>query len=85
MPAAARLESSLGQDETFATVELRISFFKPVWELRLTATAKVLRRTRKLAYVEADIKDERGGLVAKLSSSCLVLSGADAEGRRVDG
>ena len=30
---------------------------------------------------KADIVDEKGSLVAKLNSSCLVLSGDDAQGR----
>ncbi len=29
----------------------------------------------------AEVVDEGGSLVAKLSSTCLVLDGADAEGR----
>ena len=42
---------------------------------------KSLRRTRKLAYVEASIVDAQGSLVARINSSCLVLTGADAAGR----
>ncbi|MCA9540744.1 MAG: PaaI family thioesterase [Myxococcales bacterium] len=67
--------------EIYTTLELKINFFKPVWKTRLTATADVVRRTRKLAYVEASIVDAQGSLVARINSSCLVLTGADAAGR----
>lgn len=73
--------TSLVEGETYTTVELRINFFKPIWKQRLTARGTVVRRTRKLAYAEAEITDEKGSLVAKLSSSCLILTGDDATGR----
>jgi uncharacterized protein (TIGR00369 family) len=73
--------TSLEDGETYTTVELRINFFKPIWKQRLTARGTVVRRTRKLAYAEAEITDEKGSLVAKLSSSCLILKGDDAMGR----
>lgn len=73
--------TTLEDGETYTTVELRINFFKPIWKQRLTAYGSVVRRTRKLAYAEAEIKDEKGSLVAKLSSSCLILKGDDATGR----
>ena len=34
-----------------------------------------------LGYVECEITDERGRLVAKVASTCLVLRGEDAKGR----
>jgi uncharacterized protein (TIGR00369 family) len=73
--------TTLGAGESYTTVELKVSFFKPIWEQRLTATGKVVKRTRKLAYAEAEIVDEEGSLVAKLSSNCLVLAGDEAQGR----
>jgi uncharacterized protein (TIGR00369 family) len=73
--------TTLEEGESYTTLELRINFFKPVWEGRLLANASVVRRTRKVAYAEADIVDKNGSLVAKLSSTCLVLAGKDAEGR----
>lgn len=73
--------TTLGDGESYTTVELKINFFKPVWTQKLTATGRVVKRTRRLAYTEAEIVDEQGSLVAKLNGSCLVLSGAEAEGR----
>jgi uncharacterized protein (TIGR00369 family) len=73
--------SGLAPAETYTTIELKINFFKPVREQRLTATGTVVRRTRKLVYAEAEVRDEGGSLVAKLASTCLVLTGEDAQGR----
>lgn len=73
--------STLGPAESFTTVELKINFFRPVWEARLKAEGKVVRRGRSLGYVECEITDERGQLVAKAASTCLALKGEDAKGR----
>ena len=73
--------STLAPKESFTTVELKINFFRPVWEAHLKAEGKVVRRGQSLGYVECEITDERGRLVAKAASTCLVLRGEDAKGR----
>jgi uncharacterized protein (TIGR00369 family) len=73
--------STLAPRESFTTVELKINFFRPIWEARLKAEGKVVRRGRNLGYVECEITDERGQLIAKASSTCLALRGDDAKGR----
>jgi uncharacterized protein (TIGR00369 family) len=73
--------STLGPDESFTTVELKINFFRPVWEARLQAEGKVVRRGNSLAYVECEVTDEQGRLVAKAASTCLALRGEHAKGR----
>ena len=73
--------STLAPKESFTTVELKINFFRPVWEAHLKAEAKVVRRGQSLGYVECEITNERGRLVAKAASTCLVLRGEDAKGR----
>jgi uncharacterized protein (TIGR00369 family) len=73
--------TTLDEGQSYTTIQLSINIFKPIWEARLEAVGKVVRRTRKLAYAEAEIHDPDGGLVAKLSSTCLVLSDDDAAGR----
>lgn len=73
--------STLAPKESFTTVELKINFFRPVWEAQLKAEGRVVRRGRSLGYVECEITDERGRLVAKAASTCLALRGEDANGR----
>jgi uncharacterized protein (TIGR00369 family) len=36
--------STLGPEESFTTVELKINFFRPVWEARLRAEGRVVQR-----------------------------------------
>src|ERR1700757_57814 len=64
--------STLAEEETFTTVELKINFFRPVWEANLKAEGRVVRRGRSLGYLECEIADERGQLIAKAASTCLV-------------
>jgi uncharacterized protein (TIGR00369 family) len=73
--------STLAAEETFTTVELKINFFRPVWEANLKAEGRVVRRGRSLGYVECEITDEGGQLIAKASSTCMALRGEHAKGR----
>src|SRR6266403_1419077 len=73
--------STLAPEETFTTVELKINFFRPVWEANLKAEGKVVRRGRSLGYVECEVTDEGGQLIAKASSTCMALRGEHAKGR----
>ena len=71
----------LGPGEAFTTVELKINFLKPVWNARLRAEARVVKRGKTVGLVECDVTDETGSLVARASSTCLTLSGKQAAGR----
>jgi uncharacterized protein (TIGR00369 family) len=73
--------STLAAAESFTTVELKINFFRPVWQAQLRAEGKVIRRGRTVGYVECEVTDENGRAIAKASSTCLVLRGSDAKGR----
>jgi uncharacterized protein (TIGR00369 family) len=73
--------STLAPGESFTTVELKINFFRPIWEARLRAEGKVVRRGSAVGYVECEITDEAGRMVAKSSSTCMVLRGDRAKGR----
>jgi uncharacterized protein (TIGR00369 family) len=73
--------STLAPDESFTTIELKINFFRPVWEAALKAEGKVVRRGSTLGYVECEVTDENARLVAKAASTCLVLRGERAMGR----
>jgi uncharacterized protein (TIGR00369 family) len=73
--------STLEANESFTTVELRINFFRPVWQAELRAEARVIQRSKNVGYIECDVTDEKGKLVAKASCTCLVLRGEAAKGR----
>lgn len=65
--------STLGEGETFATVELKINFLRPVKQGRLIAEGWVVSGGRTLGYTEAEVRDEDGRLIAKASSTCKTL------------
>jgi uncharacterized protein (TIGR00369 family) len=73
--------STLAPDESFTTIELKINFFRPVWDSVLKAEGKVVRRGSSVGYIECEITDEKDRLVAKAASTCLVLRGERAKGR----
>lgn len=81
MAMGVAMGSTLGEGESFTTLELKANFFKPVWNSRITATARIVKRTRSTAYIECDVVDEKDSLVARVSSTCMVLRGEMAQGR----
>ena len=72
---------TLAPDESFTTVELKINFFRPVWQAQLKAEGTVVRRGQTIGYVECSITDEQNRLVAKAASTCMVLRDQKAAGR----
>lgn len=65
--------ATLGEGESFTTVELKINFFRAMRKGKLIAEAKVVRAGGTLGYVECDIKDGSGNLVARAASTCMKL------------
>jgi uncharacterized protein (TIGR00369 family) len=72
--------ATLAEGESFTTVELKINFLRAVRQATLTAEAKVVKAGATLGYVECEVKDEQGRLVAKAASTCLKLKQDDARG-----
>jgi acyl-coenzyme A thioesterase PaaI-like protein len=52
-----------------------------VWKAQLTAEGVVMQRGRTVGFVECTVTDEKNRLVAKASSTCMVLRGEKATGR----
>jgi uncharacterized protein (TIGR00369 family) len=75
------IASTLAPDESFTTVELKINFFRPVWQAQLKAEGMVVRRGHTIGYVECTITDEKNRLIAKAACTCMALRGQKAEGR----
>ena len=65
--------STLAPEESFTTMALNINFFRPVWQTRLRATAHVVNRGRTVGYIECDVTDQDAKLVARATSTCMVL------------
>jgi uncharacterized protein (TIGR00369 family) len=73
--------ATLDEDETFTTLELKINFLKPVRTGPLVATGRVVKGGRSIGLVECDVVDDKDRLVARASSTCMTLRGAQAVGR----
>jgi len=73
--------STLGPEESFTTLELKINFLRPFWTGRLHAEAQVTNRGKTVGLVECSVSDGRRRLIAKASSTCLILTGDQAAGR----
>jgi uncharacterized protein (TIGR00369 family) len=52
---------------------LKINLLRAVRKETLTAEAKLVKAGSTLGYVECEVKDESGKLVAKAASTCMKL------------
>ncbi len=71
----------MAEGETFASIELKINFFRPVFQSRLRATAKPIHGGSTLTCYSCDIVREDGKLAATVVSTVMTLRGDKAVGR----
>jgi len=85
--------TTLEDDESFPTIELKINFLRAVKLLppaspvspessvlkdKLRAIGKIVKRGRNIGLTECDVLNSAGDLVARASSTCMVLRGGQA-------
>lgn len=75
--------TTLEEDESLATLELKINYLKPVWNGKLLAKGRVIKKGRSTGFVECNVMDENDELVAHANSTYMVLSGDQAKNRHV--
>ena len=63
----------LTAEEKVTTVDLTISYLRPLTKGRVSATARVVRAGRRLFVVSAEVKDEDGKLAATALSTYIKL------------
>jgi len=66
------LYSCMRENERCVTVEMKVSYFEAVTSGALDCTAEVVHRSRKLGYMEAEVKNG-DRLVAKASGTFLIF------------
>ena len=71
---ASAIGSVLDTGELATTAELKISFLKPVAKGLLRGQGKVLRKGRRVAFVEARITNAKDDLVGLVSSTWTVVA-----------
>ncbi|MEC8555615.1 MAG: PaaI family thioesterase [Planctomycetota bacterium] len=65
---------TLEDQQSFATVEMKTTYIRPVKQGRLCATAGLLQRGLRIGFVECTIVDQRQKLIARASCTCTVNS-----------
>jgi uncharacterized protein (TIGR00369 family) len=68
------LSPMLNEGEYFTTVELSTNYLKKVVDDVITATATVIRRGRRIIFVECELHNSVGKLICKMKSTCMVLT-----------
>lgn len=69
------------EGETFTSVELKINFYRPVFEDILTAKAAPLHSGKNLSHYRCDIFRGDGKIAAMVTSTVITLRGDKAKGR----
>ncbi len=78
---AAMLDDTMGPalvtmtdgEEVPVTLDMNVSFFKPVMPGRVIGKGKVKSRTRSTAFLEAELFDTAGDLLASATSTAKIL------------
>ncbi len=71
----------MAEGETFASVELKINFFRPVWRSTLKASAKPIQSGKTITHYSCDIVRDDGKVAATVLSTIMTLRGDRAKGR----
>jgi uncharacterized protein (TIGR00369 family) len=69
------LMSTLNEDESFTTLELKMNFIRPVYTGKLIAEGVVVHRGRTISLVECLVKNEEGKVVARCAATQMILRG----------
>lgn len=70
---ASAVQTTVADGRTYAPVDLRINFLRPVLPdgRELTAAATVVHRGRSMAYARADVVNDAGKVVAMATSTAI--------------
>lgn len=74
---------ALGEPGFIASLELKTSFFAPAYPGLLFAEGRCLKMGKSSCFLEADLKDAGGNLLARLTSAAIPLR-TDKKPRLVD-
>ncbi len=73
--------TAIEKGESFTSIDLRISFFRPVWKSLLTATARQIQHGKTITHYQCEITNEDGKLVALAAGTVMTLRGSAAAQR----
>lgn len=67
------LFSTLNEEQSCATVEMKVNYFKPATSGSLSCTAEVVHRGKRFGYLESEVRSE-DGLIAKASATFSIFA-----------
>ena len=69
------MHSQLPAGVGYTSIELKVSYLRPVTPASgtLVAHGQVTKAGRRVAFVDGDVRDAAGALVATASGSCLIM------------
>lgn len=73
--------TTLADGESFASIDLKINFFRPVWRSRLQARAMAVQRGTTVSHYACEITRDDGKVAAVVLSAVMTLRGDKARGR----
>lgn len=71
----------MAKGESFASIDLKVNFMRPVWKSRLRAEAKPIQQGKTISHYHCDIFRDDNKLVATAISAVMTLRGDKAAGR----
>jgi uncharacterized protein (TIGR00369 family) len=74
--------TTLAEDEIFTSVDIKLNFLKPIFNSKLRAEGRLIKKGSTVGLLECHVYDEKQSLVAHATSSCMVLKG-NSKGKRV--
>ncbi len=72
------LVSMTGGREMPVTLDLNVSFLAPVQPVRVIGHGRVVSRTKSTAFLEAELFDEDGTMLARATSTARIVAGPAA-------
>lgn len=73
--------TTMKEGETFATLELKMNFFRPAWKTTLRASAKPVHSGGNISHYHCEIVRDDGKTVAAAVCTIMTLRGEQARGR----
>lgn len=67
------LVTSSGDKEAPVSLDMNVTFLKPVFPGRIIGRGRVVSRTRNTAFLEAELFDEEGTLLARSTSTARIF------------
>ena len=71
---------TLDDTSSFATIEMKVSYLRPVKESLLIASARLVSRGLRIGFVECVITDSRRKEIARASCTCTINSLEQSDG-----